>query len=242
MKEHFKNLWFRDTEEDMKFIRRDAVKLRAGILLLLPIYMLIIVFTTVLAPLWTVIPNTMAVETFDVFDDFRIVYDVQAYRTMFEYSVPTLVLIYGLFEMLSGLSVKTSYLSPTVHLATFLTRNNPEKWEPYQPKKFAWLIGASLILGCLVFLNPDSVARFINSIVGNQLLPTDENYMPDYVPLFVWACFVLMWMEAVFGVCLGCKTHWLLAKVGIFKQECYSCNNIDFAAMALAAKKAEQKK
>lgn len=225
---HFKNLWFRDKTEDVVFINKYAVQMRAGLMLLIPIYMVVVLFTTVLAPTWTVLPNTFVEETFDMTQDWRPIFNVQASRTLFDYTIPSLVLLYGLFEMIAGLFVRTSYLSPTIHLATFLTRNTRPKWEPHKPKKFAWWIGATLISMCLIFFNPDMVARFINGFLGDGFLPTDSNWMPDFIPLLVGICFTLMWLEAVFGFCLGCKLHWLMAKIGIFKEHCYDCMNVDF--------------
>ncbi len=46
-------------------------------------------------------------------------------------------------------------------------------------------------------------------------------------------------MEAILGFCVGCKLHALLVKVGIFKEECEACNNIDWEAIA-ARHKAKQ--
>ncbi|WP_319380889.1 DUF4395 family protein [Thiomicrorhabdus sp.] len=237
MRYHFKNLWFRDKTEDVIFINSYAVRMRAGLMLLIPIYMVTVLLTTVLAPTWTVMPNTFVEETFDLTDDFRVIFNVQAFKTVFEYSLPTSVLFYGLFEMLAGMFVKTAYLSPSVHLATYLTRNIPPKWEPLKPKRFAWLIGAALIVSCLLFFNPDSFARFVNALFSSELLPTDSNWMPDFIPLLVWVCFLLMWMEAVFGFCLGCKMHWILAKLGIFKEHCYDCMNVDFEQKAWMAER-----
>ncbi|WP_371811871.1 DUF4395 domain-containing protein [Thiomicrorhabdus sp. 6S3-12] len=228
MRYHFKNLWFRDKSEEILFINKYAVQLRAGLLLLLPIYMVIVLFTTVLAPTWTVVPNTFVEETFEMTQDWRVIFNVQAFKTVFDYTIPSLVLLYGLFEMISGMFVKTAYLSPTIHLATFLTRNVRPKWEPLKPKRFAWVIGTTLIISCLVFFNPDTLARMVNALFSETILPTDSNYMPDFIPLLVGLCFILMWLEAVFGFCLGCKVHWLLAKIGIFKEHCYDCMNVDF--------------
>jgi hypothetical protein len=225
---HFKRLWFRDQSEEVVFINRYAVQMRAGLMLILPIYMVIVLFTTVLAPTWTVVPNTFAEETFDMTDELRTIFNVQAFRTAFDYTIPSLVLLYGLFEMLAGMFTKTAYLSPTIHLATLLTRHIRPKWEPLKPKRFAWSIGATLIVSCLLFFNPDTAARFINGLFASELLPTDANWMPDFIPFLVGVCFLLMWMEAVFGFCLGCKLHWLLAKIGVFKEHCYDCMNVDF--------------
>lgn len=242
MRYHFKNLWFRDKSEEVIFINKHAVQMRAGLMLLIPIYMVIVLFTTVLAPTWTVLPNTFVEETFDVTQDWRTIFNVQAYRTPFDYTIPSLVLIYGFFEMITGMFVRTAYLSPTIHLATFFTRNIRPKWEPLKPKRFAWIIGATLISLCLLFFNPDTAARFVNDLFGTQILPTDHNWMPDFIPLLVGICFLLMWMEAVFGFCLGCKMHWLLAKLHIFKQHCYDCMNVDFDQRAwMEERKAAEK-
>jgi len=232
LKYHFKNLWFRDKSEEVVFINKHAVQMRAGLMLIIPVYMVIVLFTTVLAPTWTVIPNTLFEETFDMTQEWRTIYNVQATRTVFEYTIPSLVLLYGLFEMFVGMFVRTAYLSPTIHLATLLTRNVRPKWEPLKPKRFAWAIGAVMIISCLLFFNPDTAARTINAVFMAELLPTDRNWMPEYVPLFVFVCFSLMWLEAIFGFCLGCKLHWLFAKIGIFKEHCYDCMNVDFEQKA----------
>lgn len=242
LKYHLKNLWFRDKQEEIVFINRHAVQMRAGLMLLIPVYMVIVLFTTVLAPTWTVLPNTFVEETFDMTQDWRTIYNVQAFRTVFDYTVPSLVLLYGLFEMIVGMFVKTAYLSPSIHVATFLTRNRRPQWEPLKPKRFAWLIGAALIIACLLFFNPDTAARAINSLLGVDWLPTDQNWMPEYIPYFVFVCFVLMWMEAVFGFCLGCKLHWLLAKVGVFKEHCYDCMNVDFQQKAWIEERKQMEK
>ncbi len=120
---HFKNLWFRDKSEEIVFINKYAVQMRAGLMLILPIYMVIVLFTTVLAPTWTVLPNTLVEETFDVTQDWRTIFNVQAFRTPFDYTIPSLILLYGMFEMIVGMFIRTAYLSPTIHIATFLTRN-----------------------------------------------------------------------------------------------------------------------
>lgn len=237
MRYHFKYLWFRDPGEEVVFINHHAVRMRAGLLLLLPVYMITVLLTTVNAPTWTVLPNSSLEETFDLTQDLRVIFTVQAYKTAFDYTVPSWVLVYGLFEMLSGMFIKTAYLSPSIHLATFLTRNIRPQWEPLKPKRFAWTIGAALVSGCWLFFNPDTFARFLNAIAGSEVLPTTSNWMPFFIPLLVWVCFFLMWLEAVFGFCLGCKLHWILAKLGIFKTHCYDCLNVDFEQKAWMAER-----
>jgi len=138
-------------------------------------------------------------------------------------------LLHPLFEMLAGMSVKTSYLSPTIWLSTVLARNARPVWKPLAPKRFAWSIGATMICICLVFFHPEKFAGAVNTLVGSALLPTTEQYMPRALPLvMVWLCLGFMWLEAILGFCVGCKIHGLLARVGIFKEECEACNNLDF--------------
>jgi hypothetical protein len=37
-----------------------------------------------------------------------------------------------------------------------------------------------------------------------------------------------MWMETVLGFCAGCKVHSLLVWMGVLKEECEACNNLDW--------------
>lgn len=59
-----------------------------------------------------------------------------------------MVLIYALFEMLAGIFVVTSRLSPTVLISSFLAKGHEPVWKPLTPKRFAWSIGASFIAVC----------------------------------------------------------------------------------------------
>jgi hypothetical protein len=152
--------------------------------------------------------------------------------------VQTWVLFYALFEMLAGMFVTTSRLSPTIWIASLLARNKPVSYKPLNPKRMAWSIGALMIIACLVFFNPDSFARLMNTLFELTIV-TDAQVMPLWIPLLVFLCLGFMWMEAVLGFCVGCKLHALLVKVGIFKEECEACNNIDWDAIA-ARQKAKQ--
>ena len=100
------------------------------------------------------------------------------------------------------------------------------------PKRFAWTLGMSFIIPCILFFNPDTFAYGLNDLFNSELLPTDRNYMPSWIPTyFIWVCLSLMWLEAVLGVCLGCQIHALLVKVKLIKQECVECNAIDWDAI-----------
>ena len=224
----FKNLWFRDPKESSIYINDVSVRIRAGLLLAIPLYMGLSLFDVIYTSKWIVDGNT-AVDTYDTDWEDRIIYAVQATKRTYEYSVQTTVLFYALFEMIAGMFVFTSRLSPTILISSYLSKNTPPVWKPLAPKRFAWSLGASFIIACILFFNPDTFADWVNNLFSSELLPTDRNYMPTWIPMYlVWICLGLMWLEAVLGFCLGCKIHALLARIGIFKEECEACNNLDW--------------
>ena len=86
-----------------------------------------------------------------------------------------------------------------------------------------------MICLCLVFFHPEKFAGALNMLVQYPLLPTTQQYLPTWLPfLMVWLCLGFMWLEAVLGFCVGCKIHALMVTLGIFKEECEVCNNLDF--------------
>ncbi|MBD3821986.1 MAG: DUF4395 domain-containing protein [Thiotrichales bacterium] len=228
-----KNLWFRDTKEDAIYINDVAVRIRAGMLLFISIYMSFTLWNAFFVSHWVVDGNT-AVDSGDMDWDNNIIYNVQAIKRVYDWTFQTNLLWYGLFEMLAGMTTITARLSPTIYLASFLAKRTAKPiWKPLVPKRFAWTIGASIIATCLVFFNPDVFANWVNTIFRHEVLPTDRQYMSYYIPLsLVWVCLGFMWMEAVMGFCVGCKVHALLVKVGILKDECEACNNIDWDEIA----------
>nr|MDA3876466.1 DUF4395 family protein [Halothiobacillus sp.] len=48
------------------------------------------------------------------------------------------------------------------------------------------------------------------------------------IPLLVIVCIAFMWLEAVLGFCVGCKIYSLLVMLRVHKEECETCNNIDW--------------
>ncbi len=224
----FKNLWFLDPTADKPYINDIAVRIRAGLLLIIPLYMSFTLYEAIFGSHWIVTGNLIK-DTFDTDFDGHILYSVEAIRRTVEYSKQTMLLWYALFEMLSGMFVFTSRLSPTVLISSFLAKNHEPVWKPLTPKRFAWTIGASFISVCLIFFNPEVFAGWVNTIAGHQWLPTTANYMPKWIPLvLVWVCFGFMWMETVMGFCVGCKVHSLLVKLGWLQEECEACNNLSW--------------
>ena len=227
-----KKLWFRDVKEETLFINDVAVRIRAGFLLAIPIFMSFTLYDAIFVSNWVVDGNT-AVDSGDIDWDNHIIYHVDATRRVFDYTFQTYVLIYALLEMLSGMFVWSSRLSPIILISSFLARKQKPVWKPLVPKRFAWGLGSSFIIVCLIFFNPEVFAHWVNSLWGSQVLPTTENYMSPYIPLvLVWICLGFMWMETVLGFCVGCKIHSLLVMVGVFKEECEACNNIDWDEIA----------
>ncbi len=224
----FKNLWFRDTSESSVFINDVAVRIRAGMLLAIPLFMGLTLYDVVYTSKWVVDGNT-AVDTYDTDFEDRIIYAVQATKRTYEYSIQTLILFYALFEMIAGMFISTSRLSPTILISSLLAKNTKPVWKPLVPKRVAWALGASFIIACILFFNPDTFAEWLNKIFNEEILPTDRNYMPFWIPTYlVWICLGLMWLESVLGFCLGCKLHAMLAWMGVFKEECDACNDIDW--------------
>lgn len=227
-----KNVWFRDTQEKDLFINEVAVRIKAGFLLAIPIFMSFTLYEAIFVSNWIVDGNTL-VDTGDMNFDEHIIYQVEATRRTYDYTFQIWVLFYGLFEMMSGMFVWSSRLSPLNHIATFLARNEKPVWKPLVPKRFAWVMGSSFIVVCLIYFAPDSLARAVNGLWGEPLLSTTENYMSAWIPLIlVWVCLLFMWLETVLGYCAGCKIHALMVALGILKEPCESCNNLDWDEIA----------
>ena len=226
MKNIFKNLWFEDVRSPVLYINDTAMRIRAGMLLFIPIFVSFTLYDAVFMSNYSVDVNTL-VDTYETNWDDQIIYTAEVARRVNDFSIQTYVLFYALFEMLAGLFVWSSRLSPLILLSTFLARNTNPTWKPLVPKRFAWTLGSSMIFICLVFFNPDSFAGFINSTFNSELLPTTRNYIPFQIPVtLVWLCIGFMWLEVVLGFCVGCKIHSLLVYLKILDDECEACNDI----------------
>jgi hypothetical protein len=114
-------VWFRSRDDVQPYLNETAVRIRAGIMLAIPIYMAFTLVDVVFGGRWNVTGDVIT-DTFETDFDGRILYMVEAVRRTYDYMVQTWFLFYALFEMLVGMSVKTSYLSPTIWLSTWLAR------------------------------------------------------------------------------------------------------------------------
>lgn len=227
-----KNLWFRDPSESPVYINDLAVRIRAGMLLFIPLYMALTLWDAIFGTNWIVDGNSL-MDTYETDWDGHIIYSAEVIRRTWDYTPQTWVLFYALFEMLAGMFVFTSRLSPTILIASLLAKRQAPVWKPLVPKRFAWGLGASFIVVCLVFFNPVPVAEFVNGLAGKAVLPETESFMPYWIPLvLVWVCLGFMWLEAILGFCVGCKIHALMVRLGVLKEECEACNNIDWEEIA----------
>lgn len=225
-------LWFRSQDDVVPYLNETAVRIRAGLLLVIPVFMAFTLVDIVFGTRWVVTGEVIR-DTFDTDFDGRILYMVEAVRRTYDYTVQTGVLFFALFEMLAGMTPRTSYLSPTIWLSTWLARHQRPAWKPLAPKRFAWAIGASMICLCLVFFHPEKFAGAVNTLTQHEVLPTTQQYLPRWLPLvMVGLCLGFMWLEAILGFCVGCKIHALLVKLGVFEDACEECNNLDFGSPA----------
>jgi len=72
-------------------------------------------------------------------------------------------------------------------IGTAMTMKFRPLWKPIKPKRFAWTLGAVMGITCLAFRLLDLSNAWLLSVLG--------------------ICFILTWLEAVLGFCVGCWMH-----------------------------------
>ena len=97
------------------------------------------------------------------------------------------------FEFLIRVSAGLKY-SPVGVLARWMTRRQAPQWVSAKPKRFAWTLGLVMSFAMMVITN--------SGIRGT---------LPLTICLI---CLVLMWLEAVLGLCLGCEMHGIMVRRG----------------------------
>lgn len=104
-----------------------------------------------------------------------------------------IVTIVFLVEFLIRVAVGLRY-SPMGIVARWMTQRQPPQWASARPKRFAWTLGLVMSLAMVIITN--------SGIRGP-------------LPLTICLVFLsLMWLEAVLGLCLGCKIYGLLVRRG----------------------------
>jgi hypothetical protein len=96
-----------------------------------------------------------------------------------------------IFDMVTAAIFGLTPISPAGILGTTLTMKVKPVWKPIKPKRFAWTLGATLGVCCLTFW-----------LLG----------MTEWIIGVLAICFMLTWLEAVMGFCVGCWMYSLLFK------------------------------
>lgn len=92
-----------------------------------------------------------------------------------------------IFDMFAAASLGLTPVSPTGVLGTSLTMGLRPTWKPVPPKRFAWALGGTLGIVCL----------------GMRLAGVANGWIVAVVAV----CFMLTWLEAALGFCVGCWLH-----------------------------------
>jgi hypothetical protein len=100
---------------------------------------------------------------------------------------------YFFFEFFIRVFVGFQY-TPTRFVARALLRGREPMWVSAKPKRFAWSMGLVMSAAMTVITN--------SNITG---------LLPRTICLI---CIVLMWFEAVLGICVGCEMHAFLVRRG----------------------------
>lgn len=102
-----------------------------------------------------------------------------------------------IFDMVMAAIFGLTPLSPLGNIATLITMKTAPLWKPNQPKRFAWILGASMGVICLLL----------------RLLHVDVSWLI----VVLGTCFALTWLEAVMGFCVGCWMYSLFFKCEVCK-------------------------
>ena len=94
---------------------------------------------------------------------------------------------YVIFDMTMAASFGLTPLSPSGLIGTAMTMKFTPVWKPIKPKRFAWTLGAVMGITCLAFRLLGLSSAWLLSVLG--------------------VCFMLTWLEAVLGFCVGCWMH-----------------------------------
>jgi hypothetical protein len=110
-----------------------------------------------------------------------------------DYAPLQVVTVVFFLEFLTRLTLGLRY-SPIGAVARLLTLRHPADWVSAKPKRFAWTLGMGMSFAMVIITN--------SGIRGT---------LPRTICLI---CLMLMWMESVLGICLGCEIHGLLVRRG----------------------------
>lgn len=96
-----------------------------------------------------------------------------------------------IFDMLAAATFGLTPFSLAGISGTLITARIKPVWKPTKPKRFAWILGATLGVCCMSFWW-FSMNSWVIGVLG--------------------ICFILTWLEAVLGFCVGCWMYSLFFK------------------------------
>ncbi len=100
-----------------------------------------------------------------------------------------------------GIFINPNY-APTYFIAKLIVKNQTPIYIGAIQKRFAWSLGLAL-----------SIAIF-----GLSLLLLTDSTIFEKVCVLCIICLVLLFSEASFGICVGCKIYKAFLKIGILKE------------------------
>ena len=190
----FRSNWFQhDGVEDavgQLYINERALRARAGLMLIIPTILLFI--------------------RLDHGMHMEMIMDMSTGQMVpreYSHTLPYILLVLAMWEMVMPMSKATARLSLTAQLGTLLTRGQPPTFVPMRPKLMAWSIGWVMAVICLA------------SAIGMDQF----SYMHPAPQYLIYICMGFMWLEAVANICAGCILYNALARVGIVKEACATC-------------------
>ena len=92
--------------------------------------------------------------------------------------------------------------APSLLVGRFIVNNQRPEYVGAKQKKFAWSFG--LLLAIFIF--------FLTTIFPSSTPIGEESLQNAFIGLSCITCLVLLYFEAVFGICLGCKIYNLFNK------------------------------
>ena len=92
--------------------------------------------------------------------------------------------------------------APSLLLGRFMVNNQTPEYVGAKQKRFAWSIG--LLLAIFIF--------FLTTIFPSSTPIGEESLHNALIGLSCISCLILLYFEAVFGICLGCKLYTMFHK------------------------------
>lgn len=183
-----------------RFMNERAVRARAGLLMLISLFIMFVRISHADHGAEGQAISAGVVEHEEAAVAGSVVVDEHAFEA--DHSLNHILIFFVMYEMFVGIFFGLTPLSVTGVLGSLITWNQPPDWRPARPKKLAWSIG--LLLGTFC-----QISLFTGQFMGLSMVA-------------LVLCVFFMWMEAAFGICVGCHMYlWIYKLTG--KEYCPSC-------------------